>query len=786
MNLDRSRLRLIVVQALVLSLMATLFGRLAYLQLVDGSSYSQAAASNRVREVITPAARGPIVDDVGRPLVRNRTSMVVSLNRALLPAKKADQSAMLDRLAAVLGTTRADLDSKITPCVKNGPRPCYNGSPYQPIPVHEDATDAMTLAIQEHREQYPGVTVEPQAVPEYPQQDLAAQLLGYLSPISQSELDHAKKEGKDLSRLANSQVGRAGLEATYDQYLQGKPGVQRLAVDSKSTVEGVLSQTPPTSGDTLVLNLDAKIQRATQDSLVQAIQSARGQIHTGTKNDPLNGQHYLANSGAMVVMNADTGAVVAMASYPTYDPGVWVGGISQSDYATLTSDASGQPLLDRAIQGQYAPGSTYKLVTAAAAVKDGYSTDGVYPCPGAFEIAGHLKNNFEGEALGNISLRTAIIKSCDTVFYKFGVEEWQRDEARLKNGQQPTEPMAAMSKAFGIGSPTGVDLPSEAAGRIPDRAWKQAYWKATKVNLCKRAQTGYPEIASTDPVHAAYLKAIAEENCKYGYVYLPGDAANFAVGQGDVLVTPLQLTRAYAALANGGTLYTPQIAKAVIAPDGSVIQRMTPHVDGKLPVDQATLDYIRSSMMAVTGKDGTASAAYGSFPLAQIPVGGKTGTAQVANKFDTSWFASFVEKPGSPRYVVVGMMTQAGTGGTAAAPATASVYDAIYGVGAPSVAPVAGGNLPTALPTVQPDGTITAPPGTLAAAADGSGTTTTSGTAAAPAAAPPAGPAVAPAAYTSAAPLPPPRPSLPDSRPPAGTERAVATRRRRRTGQRPC
>lgn len=707
---DRSRLRLFVMQVLVLSLLATLLGRLWFLQVVTGSEYSAAAESNRVREVVTQAARGMILDDVGRPLVRNRTALVVSVNRSLLPRPKEERAAVLTRLAEVIGMPLPDLQTRITLCGPGAGKGCYNGSPYQPVPVKEDASPAMALKIEEHRELFAGVTAQFEAVREFPARTgLAAHLLGYLSAVSQTELDATK----DPERLRNALVGRAGLEAQYDDYLRGRTGVKQVSVDHTGNVTGVLSETAPAPGKDVVLNIDAGVQQATEDALAAAVDLARTRKE---KNGPLAGQNYKADSGAAVVLDADTGAVVAMASYPSYDPSVWVGGISQADFTNLTGTASGEPLTNRATQGQYAPGSTFKLITSAASVQDGYPLNGIYPCPGSFQIGNSQKKNFEGEVLGNITLRTALIKSCDTIFYKFGVEQWQRDLSALAAGGKATEPMANMARAFGFGTATGIDLPGERSGRVADRAWKEAYWEATKDNLCKAAESGYPEVAKTDPTRAAYLQQIARENCTDGAYYRGGDAANFSVGQGDMLVTPLQLASAYAAIANGGTLYQPQLAKAVVGAGGEVVKEFAPIKTGTLPVDKATQDYIRSALMEVTGPDGTARTAYGSFPRGDIPIGGKTGTAEVAGKFDTSWFASFSEKPGSPRYVVVGMVTQAGTGGTVAAPMTRSIFEALYGVGREPVSPAPGGNLPASLPTVLTDGTVSAPAGTFLAA----------------------------------------------------------------------
>src|ERR1700730_2947627 len=270
--------------------------------------------------------------------------------------------------------------------------------------------------------------------------------------------------------------------------------------------------------------------------------------------------------------------------------------------------------------------------------------------------------NFEGESPGTLNLHQAIVVSCDTIFYRFAYEEWQRD-GNIHPVKDPKDPMVKMARNYGFGTRTGIDLPSEVAGRIPDRAWKLAYWNATRTSNCKHGKTGYPN----EPADRnAYLTAIAAENWADGYVWRAGDAANFAVGQGDVLVTPLQLARAYAAVANGGKLVVPRIARAIVRPDGTVVRRFDPLPPGELHVPQNVLDYLRSALAGVP-VEGTARGAFADFDLKKVPVGGKTGTAEVYGKDDTSWFASFAPAD-KPRLVTVVMVSQGGQGAMAAAP----------------------------------------------------------------------------------------------------------------------
>lgn len=698
---DRSTLRILVLRVMVASILLTLLGRLAYLQVAEGSRYRTAATNNRIREVVTPAARGQVLDDMGRPLVSNRTALVVSVTRSVLHSQPHRGKAVLARLSQVVGISPAQIELLITPCgepLPNGKTAstktgCWNGSPYQPVPIASYASDkpaevAKVLRIEEHAEDFPGVQAEYRALREYPGGSLAAHVLGYLGPLFEGDVKKAKY--KDLA--PGTLIGRAGVEAVYDDRLRGTDGVQRLLVDKDGTVTGTVGTTPATSGDNLVLSIDGAVQKVAEDALAAGITQAR------TRHDKNRGKNYAAPKGAAIVVEATTGRVVAMASYPSYDPTLFVGGISSKEYAAL-QNAPGSPLISNAVQGRYAPGSTFKIVSTAAAVSAGYSlTARVYPCPSSYKIGASVKHNFEGESFGTLDFRTTLIRSCDTVYYKLAVEQWSRDGA-TKNTGHAREVFAKMARAWGFGSPTGIDLPDERAGLITDRAYKQKFWDQNKKDYCagaKRRPKG------------SYLQQIDAEFCSDGWRYNAGDAANFVIGQGDVLVTPLQLTMAYAALVNGGILYRPQLAKGFLSADGRTATLLPPVKERKVPVAPAVLDYIKSALAGVVVPPGTAKASFAGFPLSQVAVGGKTGTADVLNKAPTSWFASFAPVAGS-RYVTVVMVPEGGTGGTTAAPIARKIWDGIYGLEGSKPALGAGGALPASLPVVLPDGSIGRP-----------------------------------------------------------------------------
>ena len=712
-----SKVRLLILHVLVMSLLISLGARLWYLQVMSGGSYAKVAADNRQREVVVPAVRGEILDSVGRPLVDNRSALVVSVDPTTLDAQPDGGTAVLKRLAKTLGTSYDSLRKQIRPCARGVTRPCWQGSPYQPIPVDTHVGSRTALQILERKEEFPGISAQVQAVRRYPSPDgmNAAQVLGYLQPVTQEELD--KRKGLQKRYSGVDEVGRDGLEETYDQDLRGVPGVRRMTVDSQGQVTGTPSEQASKPGDYLVTSIDAKVQAAAEKAIKESVDKARA------GGNP-------AKSAAAVVLDTRTGHVISLASYPSYDPSIWTGGISQKDYDRLLSAKGGQPLISRATEGQFAPGSTFKISSLDAAIKDGYDLHGTYDCPGSFQVGNRAFKNFEGEAPGAMNLHRALVVSCDTIFYRFAYEQWQRDGGTDPK-KHPKDPMVNMARSFGFGKQTGIDLPNEASGRIPDRKWKYDYWKATKTEDCKRAKTGYPDVEKTDPSRAAYLKALASENCTGGYVWRPGDAANFAIGQGDVLVTPLQLANAYASLADGGTIRAPRVAKALVRPDGTLVRNITAPKIGKLPDPHGVLAYERSALADVT-RSGTASGAFGGFPLNQIPVAGKTGTAEVYGKKDNSWFASFAPA-NNPQFAVVAMVSDSGQGAEYAAPAVRKIYDAIYGVTSggkidKKKAAFPDGSPPKKLPVIDKSGTISAPSGFSAAAlplgsAGGSGDT---------------------------------------------------------------
>jgi len=695
---ERGRLRVLIIQALVFSLFATLFARLYYLQVVSGETYHAQAASQSLRDIVVQPERGLIVDDQGRPLVANRTSWVVSVDRTVL-AKLGDRGSevVVKRLAQVLDMRPARIRARLLTCGEEHSKVgvCWNGSPYQPVPIAADVGKSVALRILEQPEDYPAVLAEQQSMRSYPRPFgiNLAHVLGYLSPITSEEYDAAQQSG-DTSVNGASVVGRAGVEQQYDRWLRGMPGYRTVAVDSMGRVLGDDDAVAGQPGDTLVTSIDAQVQSVVERRLAETIKTARA------THDDVTGRNYEADSGAVVVMEAQTGRIVAMASQPTYDPAVWVGGISKKQLSTLYSGKAGNPLLGRATQGQFAPGSTWKPVMAVSALDNGFTPGSRLDCSSGLQVGNRWFKNYESQSLGSIDFAKALQYSCDTFFYRVGLSFWERYGSDPQD-VDAKDPLVAGAKNFGFGRETGIDLPGEASGRIADRRWKLSYWKSMKGYYCKI------DDQNTEGKRD-FLHVFAHEFCLEGSYYRAGDAVNYSIGQGDTLVTPLQLARAYAALSNGGTLYQPRIGKAIVSPDGKVLKRIAPKVQGRVKATPASMRYVDQALLG-TARIGTMAWRMIDFPLDQVHIRSKTGSAEVYGKQSTSWVASYDEN-----YVVVMMVSQAGTGSGTSGPAVRAIWESLYGIDGTTVDPgraaIPGSTPPTGLPTFLGDGSIL-PPG---------------------------------------------------------------------------
>jgi penicillin-binding protein 2 len=696
---DRTHARLLVLAVLVMSLVVTLAARAFSLQVGGSEQALAAAADNRQRELVLPATRGLILDQAGRPLATNRIALDVSVARRELRRLDDDGAAVLERLAALVGVDAATLAARLQNCGTPGARrqpDCWNGAPGADPVVARDIGAARAGAILAAPAAYPALAVVETPVRQYPAGTGAAHAVGHVGRVSAEDL------AADPSLEGIATLGRAGLEQQYDEALRGRPGLERVEVDSAGHRESGGVVEPAEPGQTLVTTLDLPLQAVVEEQLAAAIERARGRV------DPITKRRYAADGGAAVVLDVRTGAVLALASAPTFDANVWTPAITADDYAALTDEAAGQPLLHRPLQAALPPASTFKLVSTAAALEAGWSREAAYDCPARYRAGGRWFRNYESRAYGPVSLARAMEVSCDTVFYRLADELWRADGGS-DGVEAPREVLASTAVDFGFGTPTGIDLPGEVAGRVPSRAAKQALWEQRRDDWCRRAETGYPEVA--DRERAAYLQALAKENCVDGMRWRVGDALNAAIGQGDTAATVLQVAVAYAAVANGGTRWRPHVGRALLAGDGSVVRTIEPEALGTLDVPADDLAFLRRSLRGVI-EDGTARGAFAGFPVDQVPIAGKTGTAEVFGKQSTSWFASFAPAD-EPRYAVVMMVEQGGTGAYTSGRSVRQVYEAIFGVrdgeADPTRSVLVGGDVAPALPVIGPDGVPVVP-----------------------------------------------------------------------------
>ncbi len=651
--------RLWVFAAVVVSLVATLVGRLGQVQLADHADYQAAAAIVNTREIRLPAARGRILDATGKPLVENDSRPVVTVERSVLVESPDGGRALVERVAQLLDLPVERLWGRTRLCGTAGAPAapiCFNGSPYQPIPLASGVDPGRALTLLERPGEFQGVDVVAEPQRAYPVAGVAraAQVLGYLAPSTAEDVAAGNGAVADTD-----DVGRAGLERSYDAVLRGTAGTRTVAIDPRGLVRRTLGERDAVPGRDLVTHLDLRVQRASEQALLTAVTDARR-------------RGLAADTAAAVVIDTTNGGVVATASYPGYDPTVWSGGITTSKLAELTDTASGSPLVDKAIGAAYPPASTFKSISFPAAVAAGNPLTGTYSCPDRLTIGDREFRNFESRSYGRITLRRAIEVSCDTVFYDLAYRSWQAVGGL--SGSDAADPFVQVASEFGIGSPTGVDLPAETAGRLPSRDAKRASWQATRVDTCRRAKLGYPEVAAADRARARYLRALALENCTNGFEYRAGDAVNAAIGQGEVAASPMQMARAYAAIANGGTLWVPQVGDRTVSVDGEVSD-IEPRVGQRVGFDPAVLAYLRTALRAVV-TSGTAASAFAGFPLDDFPVAGKTGTAEVFDREDTAWFVSYGPAP-RPQYAVAVVVGQGGTGGGTAAPAARRIWDTL-------------------------------------------------------------------------------------------------------------
>ena len=686
---NKSRLSLIVVQILVVSLMTALFGRLFYLQVAAGPKYREAALSIQSRDVVSPATRGLIVDGYGVPLAMNKAGLAITIDRIAIDKLEDKGVGVMKRLAVLLNLKYADIFQNTRLCgelPKGEKVGCWQGSRFQPIPITKSADPDIALQIVERSDEFPGVDAQPVAIRSYPSylNVNAAHVLGYVGPLTESDL--LASNGKQYFR--SETIGKTGLEIQYDSFLRGEPGIRTVIVDRKESITRESQNTQPVAGDHLVTSLDVRLQAATEKALKDAVLRGRA-----------NG--YTSDSGAAIVMDVKTGRILALASYPTYDPNAWEKGLTIEQAADLFSEKKSVPALNRALQGLFAPASTFKAVSVVAAASAGYDLNANYKCPSQVQVGTRAFQNFDSKNQGTMNMKKAIAVSCDTIWYQIAFDEWLRDGG-LRPKSNPNDYFFKAAQAFQITEKVGIDLPSESRSRLADREYKKSWYDQNKDFYCN-----YKERA-TKAQQTPFLLQLAAENCVDGDKIRAGDAVNFSIGQGDTVVTPLKLTQMYAAIANGGTIWQANIAKAIVKTDGTVIETFTPQKLGTLDIAASTIKFLQDSLREVV-VSGTGAGAFSGFP---IEVSGKTGTGQVFGKNpngslkdDTSWFASFAPSK-NPRYAVVMMVGQGGFGASTSGVGVRQIYESIYGVSGNKIIPGAAlfpeGKPPTQLPKISP------------------------------------------------------------------------------------
>jgi penicillin-binding protein 2 len=593
----RLALRVAIIGGAALALFAIVFFRLWYLQILSGEEYRAEANENRVREIKVQAPRGEIVDRNGRTLVENRVGLAVKLAPNEVPEDEAEQGELYGRLSDVLDVPRRQIDRRVDEQLEE--------LPFSSATVEQDVDLPVIQYILENQDQFPGVAVERVFLRSYPHEELAAHLFGNVGEVTEEQLEQDQRYS-DVE--LGDRVGQSGVEYTYDRFLRGENGATRVVVDALGNFQGEAAVEEPVQGKQLRLGVDLDVQEAGQAAIAGA-------------------------EAAFVVMDVQNGEIVAMGSAPSFDPNVFSRIIKPSDYERLTDEENGAPLTNRATQGLYPTGSTWKLVTATAALEEGLIETGtVLVDDGGHSVGASFFSNAGGASYGPLALPRAIQVSSDDFFYQLG--------EMANNGQEIQE----WSAKYGFGKPTGVDLPGELGGLIPTPEWRN--------ELFREDLTDRP--------------------------WSVGDNINFSIGQGDLQATPLQLARAYAAIANGGTLVEPHLGMRVEGADGEPIQELEHDGTRKLDIApehrSAILDGLHA---AATEAGGTSAEVFSDFP---IEVAGKTGTAEKGlGRPDQSWYAALAPYP-DPKYVAVATFEEGGFGAETAAPAVREILAALFEV----------------------------------------------------------------------------------------------------------
>ncbi len=624
-------MRVAILAFLALGVFAVLFLRLWALQVLSSDRYLAVANDNRVRTIRIDAPRGPIVDRTGKVIVGNVAGTRVELWPADLPKTWPAERKELRALSQITGVTVQEMLARMHE---------YRGDPLTPIVVQRGIRRDQVFYLEEHAAQFPGVRMQESWLRTYPYQSLAAQLLGYVGRISAPEYKKLKKQGYQPTDA----IGQAGVESAYDTYLRGHDGSAQLTVDSLGRPKGAaVAVTTPAPGEALKLTIDIDLQRAAEKALTYGIKLA----HSSAEGE-------YADGGAIVALDPNTGAVLAMASNPTYKPSVFAGVPDKQKLAPLLNPAVAEkdnhPGINRATGATYPPGSTWKPVTALAAMQERLLTPyELIPCTPDLVDHGQVFNNWTPLIDQAMDLKMALAESCDTYFYRVGQRFYTLPKDR-------GHPLQAWANRFGFGEPTGIDIGNEVDGLVPTPEWRCEHFGGPP---CK----GYVD-----------------------RIWKPGYSIQLAIGQGDLTVTPLQMARFYAMIANGGRLVTPHLAEDVELPGSKgqaprVLRRFAAQAPQATGVDPAALAVVQQGLEEASHASfGTSSGVFGTFP---IDIAGKTGSAEkvvpgYSHPLTQSWWCGYGPYD-SPSIVVCALIENGGHGGTAAAPAALQVFEQWFG-----------------------------------------------------------------------------------------------------------
>ncbi|HEX2234258.1 MAG TPA: penicillin-binding protein 2 [Thermoleophilaceae bacterium] len=593
--------RVAIIGGIALVAFAVVFFRLWYLQVLSSDKYRAEANNNRTREIKVQAPRGEIVDREGRKLVDNSIGLAVKVSPDRLPESRAERRELYTRLSRVLGGDPMRMERSIERQLKA--LPFSSATAKQGVPL-----DVVSFLL-ERQEDFPGVTVEQEFLRRYPYHETGAHLFGTVGEVTREQLEDERYRGVDMG----DRVGQSGIEYQYDRFLRGENGATRVQVDAMGNLTETLDRDRPKQGSQLRLSIDLDVQRAGQ----QALAGGTGR-------------------GAFVVMDVNNGEVRALGSHPSFDPNLFTKVIRKSDYERLSDPDLGAPLSNRAIQGAYPTGSTFKLITATAALEGGLITPDTFLFDGgSLTVGGVTFKNAGDAAYGTLALRQALTVSSDVFFYRLGLEA---------NGAGDGLVLQTWAKRLGMGRKTGIDLPGELAGLIPTPRWRNA--------LYRKKQTDRPWSA--------------------------GDNINLSVGQGDLQANPLQLAVAYAAIANGGKVLSPRIGQRIEDAGGRALQELKAPAAPRLPIDGAYRQAIMEGLRgAASAPGGTSTDVFAGFP---IPIAGKTGTAEKGlGRADQSWYVALAPYP-SPKYVVAVTDEAGGFGAETAAPMARTILAELFGV----------------------------------------------------------------------------------------------------------